>query len=38
MFNFTDGFFNKVEKKTNVDKNTILELAKKLQQNDFITN
>ncbi len=35
MFNFTDGFFNKVEKKTNVDKNTILELAKKLQQNDL---
>ena len=32
---FSDSFFNRVEKKTNVDKNTILELAKKLQQNDL---
>lgn len=33
--NFSDSFFNKIEKKTNVDKNTILELARKLQQNDL---
>lgn len=33
--NFTDGFFNKIEKKTSVNKETILELAKKLQQNDL---
>lgn len=33
--NFSDSFFNKIEKKTNVDKNTILGLAKKLQQNDM---
>ena len=33
--NFSDSFFNKIEKKTNVDKNTILDLAKKLQQNDM---
>ena len=32
---FTDRFFDKVEKKTNVDKNMILDLAKKLQQNDL---
>ena len=32
---FSDSFFNKVEKKTNVDKDTILGLAKKLQQNDL---
>lgn len=35
MFNFSDNFFNKVEKKTNVGKDTILDLAKKLQQNDL---
>lgn len=29
--NLSDSFFNKVEKKTNVNKDTILELAKKLQ-------
>ena len=29
--NFSDNFFNKVEKKTNVKKSTILDLAKKLQ-------
>ena len=28
---FSDGFFKKVEKKTSVDKDTILSLAKKLQ-------
>ena len=32
---FSDGFFNRIEKKTNVDKNTILDLAKELQQNDL---
>lgn len=32
---FTDKFFDRVEKRTNVDKNTILDLAKKLQQNDL---
>lgn len=35
MFNFTDNFFNKVEKKTNVSKETILGLAEKLQKNDL---
>ena len=29
---FDDKFFSKVEKKTKVDKNTILDLAKQLQQ------
>lgn len=28
---FSDSFFNRVEKKTNVNKDTILDLAKKLQ-------
>lgn len=32
---FSDSFFNRVEKKTNVDKDTILNLAKKLQQSDL---
>lgn len=35
MFNFSDNFFNKVEKKTSVGKDKILELATKLQQNDL---
>jgi cell shape-determining protein MreC len=35
MANFTDGFFKKIEKKTNVNKETILDLAKKLQENDL---
>ncbi len=35
MFKFTDNFFNNIEKKTNVDKKTILDLASKLQQNDL---
>lgn len=35
MFDFSDSFFNKIEKKTNVGKETILGLAKKLQQNDL---
>ncbi|MGE5456444.1 MAG: stage VI sporulation protein F [Ignavibacteriales bacterium] len=33
--NFTDSFFKKVEKKTNVGKQTILDLATKLQQSDI---
>ena len=32
---FSDSFFNRVEKKTNVSKQTILNLAEKLQQNDM---
>ena len=32
---FSDSFFNRVKKKTNVDKDTILSVAKKLQQNDM---
>lgn len=32
---FSDSFFNKIEKKTNVGKETILDLAKKLQDNDL---
>lgn len=35
MFNFSDNFFNKVEKKTNVGKETILNLASKLQKSDL---
>jgi len=35
MFNFSDSFFNKIEKKTNVNKETILSLASKLQQSDL---
>ncbi len=30
--NFSDNFFKRIEKKTNVDKNTILDLAYKLQK------
>ena len=33
--NFSDSFFNKVEKKTNVNKNAILELAKKIQNSNL---
>lgn len=33
--NFSDGFFKRVEKKTNVNKDTILGLAKKLEQGDM---
>ena len=33
--NFSDNFFKKVEKKTNVDKDTILNLASKLQKNNL---
>ncbi len=32
---FGDSFFKKVEKKTNVNKETILSLAKKLQNSDM---
>ena len=32
---FGDSFFKRVEEKTNVDKETILSLASKLQQNDM---
>lgn len=32
---FSDNFFKKVENKTNVNKNTILELAEKLQKKDI---
>lgn len=32
---FSDSFFNRIEKKTNVNKETIMELAQKLQQNDL---
>ena len=32
---FGDSFFKRVEEKTNVDKDTILSLASKLQQNDM---
>ena len=33
--NFSDNFFKRIEKKTNVDKNTILDLADKLQKNNM---
>lgn len=33
--NFSDGFFSKIEKKTNVSKDTILSLAEKIQKNDM---
>lgn len=33
--NFSDSLFNKIEKKTKVDKDTILLLANKLQQADL---
>lgn len=32
---FSDSFFSRVEKKTNVNKETILSLAEKLQKNDL---
>lgn len=32
---FSDSFFNRIEKKTNVNKQTILNLAEKLQKNDM---
>ena len=33
--NLSDSFFNKVEKRTKVDKNTILSLAEKLQKGNM---
>ena len=33
--NFSDSFFNKIEKKTNVSKETILGLADKLQKGNM---
>lgn len=33
--NFSDNFFKKIEKKTNVNKETILSLANKLQQGNM---
>lgn len=33
--NFSDSFFKRVEQKTNVGKETILDLAKKIQQTDM---
>ena len=33
--NFSDSFFKRVEKKTNVNKDTILNLAKRLEQGDM---
>ena len=32
---FSDGLFNRKEKNNNIDKNTIMELAYELQQNDL---
>ncbi len=32
---FTDNLFNRIEKKTNIDKNTIMSLAKKLQDSNM---
>lgn len=32
---FSDNFFKRVEKKTNVNKETILDLAKKLQEGNL---
>ena len=33
--NFSDNFFKRIEKKTNVDKNTILDLSDKLQKGNM---
>ena len=33
--NLSDSFFNKVERKTKVDKNTIINLAEKLQKGNL---
>lgn len=33
--NLSDSFFNKIEKKTKVDKNTIIGLAEKLQNGNM---
>lgn len=33
--NFSDNFFKRIERKTNVSKDTILSLAEKIQKNDM---
>ena len=33
--NLSDNFFKRIEKKTNVSKDTILSLAEKIQKNDM---
>ena len=33
--NFSDNFFKRIEKKTNFDKNTIIDLADKLQKSNM---
>ena len=33
--NFSDNFFKRVEKKTKVNRDTILSLAKKIQEKDI---
>lgn len=35
FMNLSDNFFKKIEEKTNVDKNTILSLAEKLQKGNM---
>ena len=35
LMNFSDNFFKKIEDKTNVNKDTILSLANKLQQGNM---
>ncbi len=35
FMNFSDNFWGKIENKTNVDKNTILSLANKLQKSNM---
>lgn len=35
MVSFSDNFFKKIEKKTNVNKETILGLAEKIQKKDL---
>ena len=35
LIKFSDNFFKRIEKKTNVDKNTILDLADKLQKSNM---
>lgn len=32
---FKDSLFNKIEKKTNIDKDTIMKLANKIQKNNM---
>ena len=35
LYSFSDSFFNKVEKRTKVNKETILNLASRLQKSDL---